>query len=140
MQAGEQEVAAAVAGEDPAGPVAAVGGGREAVNENRRLVITPAGDRTSPVLLVPEGLAPDGGDLFPPGDQPRAGPADRLPCGQLGESARGAGELANLGRVAGGRRQRGRGITGPAGSRRHWSSSHGASISAGFTAGRPGQH
>src|SRR5579863_2884062 len=62
VQRGEQEVAAPVASEDPAGPVTAVCGRSEAEDDDGRLRIAPARDRASPVRLVPEGLAPDGGD------------------------------------------------------------------------------
>src|SRR5258708_254492 len=75
VQRGEQEVTAAVAGEDPPGPVTTMRGGREAHDEYPGCRVTPAGDRAPPVSLIPEGLAAGGGHVLPPADQPRAGPA-----------------------------------------------------------------
>ena len=52
----EQEVAGAVAGEDAAGAVAAVGRGGEADDEQPRARIAEARHRPAPVLLVAEAL------------------------------------------------------------------------------------
>ena len=119
VERGEDEVAAAVAGEDPPGPVAAVRGRRQADDENGRFRVSPAGDGTAPVLLGPEGLAAGDRHLLPPLDQPGAGPADRLPRDQLGQRPRVARELSDL--RSGGRdgRARVRRILRPAGTRRH---------------------
>jgi hypothetical protein len=75
MQCGPQEVAARVAGEDPPGPVAAVGCRREPDDEDPRVGIAEAGERPAPVRLVAVAgdLLP--GDLFPPRDEPRTAPA-----------------------------------------------------------------
>ena len=102
-QRGEQEVAAPVAGEDPPGPVAAVRGRGQAEDQHPGVLVAPAGDRAAPVALGREGPALDRGDLLPPRHQPRAGPAHRLPRGQLAERARARGQVGHL---AGGRGDR----------------------------------
>ena len=56
VEAGEQEVAGAVAGEDAAGAVAAVRGGGEAHDQEPRPRVAEAGHGPAPVLLVPEAL------------------------------------------------------------------------------------
>src|SRR5579875_1031196 len=124
VQRREQEVAAAVAGEDAPGPVPAVRGGRQADDEDRRRRVAPAGDRPPPVPLVAEGLAADGRDLLPPRDQARAGPAYRLARGQLRERGRAGGEAADVARAG---RHRGIGtgrILRPPGAGRYRTSDH----------------
>src|SRR3984957_2749044 len=119
VERGENEVAAAITGEHPAGPVATVRSRRQADDENGRLLISPAGNRPAPVPLVPERLAPGDGDLLPPLDQPRAGPADRLPRDQLGQRPRVFREHAYLcGGERDGRARVGR-VARPAGTWRH---------------------
>src|SRR5207237_790926 len=75
---GEEEVAAAVAGEDAAGAVRAVGGRGEAEDEDARRRVAEARDRAAPVLLVGERLAPYTRDLLAPLDQPGAAAAVRV--------------------------------------------------------------
>jgi hypothetical protein len=75
VQRGEEEVARAVAGEDPAGAVRAVGGRREAEDHHGRARIAEAGDRSAPVLLVAERGALLARDELAPRDEPRAAPA-----------------------------------------------------------------
>src|SRR6266511_2127282 len=83
-QRGEQPVAGAVAGKDAAGAVAAVGGGRQAEDEQARGGVAEAGHRPAPVVPVPEGGALLPGDLLAPGDQARAPAAlDQLPVEPL---------------------------------------------------------
>ena len=77
VQRREQEVAGAVAGEHPAGPVAAVRGGRQPDDHHPRPRRAPTRNRPAPVRLVGERLALDDRDLFAPLDQPRAGAAHR---------------------------------------------------------------
>src|SRR6266540_2290769 len=85
-QRGEQPVA----GEDAAGAVAAVGGGRQAEDEQARGGVAEAGHRPAPVVPVPEGGALLPGDLLAPGDQARAPAAlDQLPVEPLQFVARG---------------------------------------------------
>ena len=96
VQGREQHVTAAVPGEDPAGPVAAVRRGRQAKDEDARLIAAPARDGPAPVRLGGMRPALDPGHLFPPGDQPGAGPAHRLPGGQLGQAVRTGRERADL--------------------------------------------
>ena len=71
----EQPVARAVAGEDPPGPVAAVGGRRQAEHDDPRRRVAEARDRPAPVLLIGERGALDPRHLLAPGDQPRTAPA-----------------------------------------------------------------
>src|SRR5580704_12878689 len=52
MKRGEQHVSAPVPGEDPPGPVPAVGGRRQAHDQDARVLVTPAGDRAPPVRFV----------------------------------------------------------------------------------------
>src|SRR5690606_11825839 len=75
VQRREQPVAGAVAGEDAPGPVAAVGGGREAEEVHRRGGIAEAGHRPPPVLLVAVGGALLARHPLPPLHQPRAAAA-----------------------------------------------------------------
>src|SRR5215207_3312841 len=72
VQAGEQPVAGAVAGEDPAGAVAAVGGRGQPEDQQRGRRVAESGDGPAPVLLVAEGGPLLPGHLLPPGDQPGA--------------------------------------------------------------------
>src|SRR6185437_15012905 len=55
VEGGEQEVAASVTGEDPAGSVATVSGWGQSGDEDGGMVGAPAGNRPTPVLLVGEG-------------------------------------------------------------------------------------
>src|SRR4029450_10503266 len=87
VQRREQPVAAAVSGEDAAGPVAAVRGRCEANDEQTRTRIAPTGDRTAPVRLIGERAAAIRGHLLPPGHQAWAGSAHRAARGQVGEIA-----------------------------------------------------
>src|SRR5690606_1988011 len=119
VERGEQPVAAAVAGEDPAGAVAAVRGGGQADDEHARVLVAPPGDGTPPVRLVGEGAALDLGHLLAPGDQARAGPADRLPGRELGQRAAGRRELAHVRGVAGDRGGGGGRVVGPSGAGRN---------------------
>src|SRR5215472_9728746 len=119
VQRREQDITAAITREDPAGPVATVGGGRKAGDQHRGPLVAPAGDGTAPVPLPARRGPFDGGHLLPPLDQPRAGPADRLPGHQLGQDARPGGEGPYLRRVAGDRGGGGRRIVRPAGPRLH---------------------
>ena len=78
VQRGEQPVAAAVPGEDPAGAVAAVRRRGQPDQQDPGVRRTPRGHRPSPVQL--SGVRrpyrdPSLGDVLPPGDQPGAGPA-----------------------------------------------------------------
>src|SRR5829696_1898146 len=75
VEAGEQPVAGAVAGEDPAGAVAAVGGRGQAQHEQAGRRVAEAGDGAAPVLLVAEGGPLLPGHLLAPGDQARAAAA-----------------------------------------------------------------
>ena len=74
MQRRPQEVTRGIAGEDTAGPVAAVRRRRQAKDEDPRVRVAEARDRPAPVLLVaePRDLLP--GDELAPRDQPRAAP------------------------------------------------------------------
>ena len=80
MQRGEQEVARAVAGEDPAGPVPAVRRGREAEDQDPRGRIAEALHRPAPVVPVAVRRPLLARDLLAPLDEPRAAAAvdDRL--------------------------------------------------------------
>jgi hypothetical protein len=69
VERGEEEVARAVAGEEAAGTVRAVGGGGEAEKYDARLRISETGDRTAPVALVRKGGPFFVGDFFAPLDQ-----------------------------------------------------------------------
>src|SRR5215207_7431816 len=92
VEAGEQPVAGAVAGEDPAGAVAAVGGRGQAQHEQAGRRVAEAGDGAPPVLLVAEGGPLLLGHLLAPGDQPGAAEALRHLGGQPVEAlAGGAG-------------------------------------------------
>jgi len=72
MECRPQEVAARVAGEDAAGSIAAMGGRREPHDENARVGIPEAGQRSAPVRLV--AVAGDllAGDPLAPRDEPWA--------------------------------------------------------------------
>ena len=70
-----EPVAAAVAGEHPAGAVRAVRRGRQTDDQDLRRRIAEARHRSSPIGLVGEGAAPLQRDLLAPGNQPRAGSA-----------------------------------------------------------------
>ena len=80
MQRREQEVARAVAGEDPAGPVAAVRGRREPEDQHARGGIAEPLHRPAPVVPVAERRPLLARHLLAPLDQPRAAAAvdDRL--------------------------------------------------------------
>ena len=90
VQRGEEPVAAAVAGEDPAGAVAAVRGRRQPDDGDPRRrpapARAPAGPSTSRRRTRRRLTARD---LLAPGHQPRAGPADRR-SGRRARPGRGA--------------------------------------------------
>lgn len=69
MQAREEEIPRAVAGEVATGAVRAVGGGGEAEYDDARVRVAEAGDGAAPVGIVPEGGAFLAGDLLAPLDQ-----------------------------------------------------------------------
>jgi hypothetical protein len=75
MERREQERARPISREDPTGPIPAMGRGREADDQDPRVRIAEARDRTSPVLLV--GVPRDllARDVLAPRDQTRALPA-----------------------------------------------------------------
>jgi len=75
VETGEQPVAGAVAGEDPAGAVAAVGRRGQTEDEQAGRRVAEAGHRPAPVLLVAEGGPLLAGHLLAPGDQARTSPA-----------------------------------------------------------------
>src|SRR4051794_13463618 len=75
MQRGVQEVPAPVAREDAAGPVAAVGRGREPEEQHASLRISEPGDGAPPVLLIGEASYLLSGDELAPCNQARAAPA-----------------------------------------------------------------
>ena len=70
-----EPVARTVAGEHPPGPVAAVGGRRQADHHEARRGVAETRHRPRPVGLVGERASAVGRHLFAPGDQPRAAPA-----------------------------------------------------------------
>jgi dTDP-glucose 4,6-dehydratase len=119
VERAEDEVAAAITGEHPAGPVAAVGGRGQADDEQERPLVAPARNRPAPVALVPERLALGDRDLLPPPHQPRAGAADRLPGLELRQRPGVARELGDLGGVGSDGRARVGRVLRPAGPRRH---------------------
>ena len=101
-QRGEDPVAAAVAGEHPAGPVAAVRGRRQPDDGDPGVGRAEAGHRAPPVVLVAERGPLDPRDLLPPRHQPRAGAAAGDPGVQDGEvAARRAAAAHHPGRRAG---------------------------------------
>ena len=109
----EKEISAAIAGEDPSGPVPAVRRGREAHDQQPRPIRPPAGNGAAPVALIAERAAPDHGHFLAPGHQARAGAADRLARDEFGERGRPGGQAGHLGRAARhGRTGPGR-VTGP---------------------------
>ena len=69
VQGGVEEVAGAVAGEHPTGPVGPVGGRGQADDHHRGIGITEGRDRPAPVLLVAERGALLDRDLLAPGHQ-----------------------------------------------------------------------
>jgi hypothetical protein len=75
VQAGEQPVARAVAGENSPGAVAAVGGGRQTEDQEAPGRVAESGYRPAPVLPVPERGPLVPGHLLAPGHQARAAPA-----------------------------------------------------------------
>src|SRR6185369_11075487 len=72
VQRREQEIARAVAREDAARPVPAVGGGSQPDDQEPSRGIAPARHGAAPVLLILEAPDLDRGDLAAPGAQPRA--------------------------------------------------------------------
>jgi hypothetical protein len=74
---GEEPVARAVAGKDPAGAVAAVRRRREAEDQDARRGVAEARHGPAPVLLVSERGALLACNPLAPLDQPRAAPAGR---------------------------------------------------------------
>src|SRR3954468_15720942 len=85
VERGEQPVARAVAGEDAAGPVAAVRCRREAEDVELRARVAEARDRPAPVGLGGEGGALLARDLLAPGHEPRAAAAARDAVFELGQ-------------------------------------------------------
>ena len=83
VQRREQPVAATVTCEDSAGPVATMGGRRQADDEQPRRHIAEAGNRTPPVRLVSERPSLGTSDFLAPGDQSRTCPAHRRPSREL---------------------------------------------------------
>ena len=76
IQRGEEEVARPVAGEDPPGPVAAVGGRREPDDQDPRRGIAEARDRVDPSTSRRAKRATSrAADPLAPGDEPRTAPA-----------------------------------------------------------------
>ncbi len=75
MKRGPQEIARPVAGEDSPGPVAAVRRRGEPDDEDPRLGIAEAGQRTTPVRLVREARDLLAGDSFAPLDETRTAAA-----------------------------------------------------------------
>ena len=74
-EGGEEPVTGAVAGEDPSGAVAAVGGRGQTDDQDPGRRVTETGDGTTPVDLVGEGGPPFVGHQFAPGHQPGTEPA-----------------------------------------------------------------
>ena len=72
VEGGEEEVAAPVAGEHPAGAVRAVGGRREAEDQAVGVVIAEVRHGAAPIGLVAEGGALLAGDALAPLDEPGA--------------------------------------------------------------------
>jgi hypothetical protein len=83
MQRGEEEVARPVAGEDPSGPVAAVGRRRQPDDEDPRGRVPESRHRPAPVLLVRERRPLLPGHALAPLDQSRAATAGRDPLLEL---------------------------------------------------------
>ena len=75
VQRGEQPVAGPVPGEDPAGPVRAVGGGRQTDDDQAGRRIAEAGHGLRPVRVVAVGRPLLPAHLLAPLDQARARPA-----------------------------------------------------------------
>ena len=75
MHRAEQELTAAVAREHPAGAVRAVGGRRQAEDDDAGRRVAEPRHRTAPVDVVAERGALGSSDLLAPFDEPRAGPA-----------------------------------------------------------------
>ena len=90
MEGGEQHVAAAVAGEDAAGAVRAVGGGRQAHDHQPGARVAEPGHRAAPVLLVQERAPLHAGHLLAPRHQAGAGAAADDLGVQVAERAHGA--------------------------------------------------
>ena len=85
MQRAEQKVARAVAGEDPAGAIAAVRRGRQSDDQNPSRRVAESGHRTPPVGLGAIGGALLTRGLLPPRHQSRAASAVHDALLQLGE-------------------------------------------------------
>jgi hypothetical protein len=75
VEGGEEEVTRAVAGEEAAGPVGAVGGGGEAEDDDPCRWVAEAGDRTAPVGLTGVSGPFLAGYFFSPLHEPRAAAA-----------------------------------------------------------------
>ncbi len=87
MHRPEQPVAAAVAGEHPAGPVGAVRGRGQPEHDDPGVGVAEARDRLAPVRLVPVGGPLLDGHLLTPCPKPRAGGAGdhlTLETGEIG--------------------------------------------------------
>ena len=89
MERREQEVAGAIAGEDAPGAVPAVRGRSEPDDQHAGIRVAEPGDGPAPVVVGPKGRSLLARDRFPPGDEPRTGPA----LDDLG------GECAEIGRA-----------------------------------------
>ena len=76
VQGGEEPIAGAVAGEDPAGAVGAVRGRGEADDYQPRRRVAEAVDRPRPVVLAAVAHGRVGRGCLAPPDQPRAAAAD----------------------------------------------------------------
>jgi len=72
VESGIEKIAGAVAGEDAAGAIAAVGGGGEAENQELRVGIAEAGDGFAPVGPIAKGAAFFLRDFFTVNDEARA--------------------------------------------------------------------
>ena len=88
VERAEEPVAGTVAGEHPAGAVAAVRRGREPDDEHAGVRIAEAGYRAAPVVVTAERGPLLVGDLLAPLDEPRAGAAVDDLVGQRRECVR----------------------------------------------------
>src|SRR6185295_17657040 len=75
VEAGKEEVAGTVAGENATGAVPAMGGGGQADDQQPGLGVAETREGPAPVILVLIGTAFFAGHLFPPGHQARTAPA-----------------------------------------------------------------
>jgi hypothetical protein len=75
MKRREQPIAGPIPGEDATGAISAVRRRREADDDEARMGVAEAGQRTRPVALPGEAPGRVGSRRLPPGDQPRAAAA-----------------------------------------------------------------